>query len=230
MPRRHPLRDPFHVVGWATEALDAVRREAWNTARREGHTRNHGWAHGRRATVSTGPALALRRARYALWKNPENLTDRQRVKLEWIAKTDPRLYRAYLLKEGLRTVFKLPADQAGEALDRGVAWARRCRIESFVTLQRRIVGQRTQILASIAHGLSNAAHRIGQHQDLTHHPHRLRLRKPRPLNRPGNAHPRRTPPPCRAVNVPTEQSEKAINGRPGRHTRRLSFSRLLRPS
>jgi len=147
--------DPFHVVGWATEAVDAVRREAWNTARRGGHTRNHGWAHGRRATVSTGPALALRRARYALWKNPENLTDRQQVKLAWIAKTDPRLYRAYLLKEGLRTVFKLPVDQAAEALDRWVAWARRCRIESFLTLQRRIVGHRTQILASIAHGLSN---------------------------------------------------------------------------
>jgi transposase len=147
--------DPFHVVGWATEALDAVRREAWSNARRVGHTRNHGWAHGRRATVSTGPAQALRRARYALWKNPENLTDRQRAKLEWIAKTDPRLYRAYLLKEGLRTVFKLPADQAGEALDRWVAWARRCRIESFVRLQRRIVNHRAQILASIAHGLSN---------------------------------------------------------------------------
>jgi transposase len=147
--------DPFHVVGWATEALDAVRREAWSNARRGGHTRNHGFAHGRRSTVSTGPALALRRARYALWKNPENLTDRQRVKLEWIAKTDPRLYRAYLLKEGLRTVFKLPADHAGEALDSWIAWARRCRIESFVTLQRRIVGHRAQILASIAHGLSN---------------------------------------------------------------------------
>jgi transposase len=147
--------DPFHVVGWATDALDAVRRDAWNDARRGGHTRNHGWAHGRRATVSTGPALALRRARYALWKNPENLTDRQRVKLEWIATTDPRLYRAYLLKEGLRTVFKLPADQAAEALDRWVAWARRCRIESFVRLQRRIVGHRAQILASIEHGLSN---------------------------------------------------------------------------
>jgi transposase len=147
--------DPFHVVGWATEALDAVRREAWSNARRGGHTRNHGWAHGRRATVSTGPALALRRARYALWKNPENLTDRQQVKLAWIAKTDPRLYRAYLLKEGLRTVFKLPVDQAAQALDRWVAWARRCRIESFVTLQRRIVGHRAQILASIEHGLSN---------------------------------------------------------------------------
>ena len=147
--------DPFHVVGWASTALDAVRRQAWHTARRAGHTRPHGWAHGRRATVSTGAAQKLLRARYPLWKNPENLTDRQHAKLDWIAKTDPRLYRAYLLKEGLRTVFKLPADQAGEAIDRWVAWARRCRIESFVTLQRRIVGHRTQILAAIEHGLSN---------------------------------------------------------------------------
>ncbi len=147
--------DPFHVVGWATTALDAVRRQAWSNARRAGHIRNHGWAHGRRHTVSTGPALALRRARYALWKNPENLTERQQLKLAWIAKTDPRLYRAYLLKEALRIIFKLPVDQAGEALDKWVAWARRCRIESFVTLQRRIVAHRAQILAAIEHGLSN---------------------------------------------------------------------------
>ena len=25
--------DPFHVVAWATEALDQVRRQAWNDAR-----------------------------------------------------------------------------------------------------------------------------------------------------------------------------------------------------
>jgi transposase len=136
--------DPFHVVGWATEALDAVRREAWTNARRGGHTRNHGWAHGRRATVSTGPALALRRARYALWKNPENLTDRQRVKLEWIAKTDPRLYRAYLLKEGLRTVFKLPSTRparrwTGGSPGRGAAASNRslrCNVASLATAPR----------------------------------------------------------------------------------------------
>ena len=147
--------DPFHVVGWASEALDAVRRAAWAAARQAGQTRNHGWAHGRRATVATGDALALRRCRFALWKNPENLTERQQAKLEWIAKTDPRLWRAYLLKEGLRTIFKLPVDQAAEALDRWLSWARRCRIEAFVLLQRRIAGHRTQILASIEHGLSN---------------------------------------------------------------------------
>ncbi|MDJ0396214.1 ISL3 family transposase [Rhodococcus sp. G-MC3] len=98
---------------------------------------------------------ALLRSRYALWKNPENLTDRQRVKLRWIATTDPRLHRAYLLKEGLRTVFKLPVDQASDALERWIQWARRSRIESFVTLQRRVGVHREQILAAIEHGLSN---------------------------------------------------------------------------
>src|SRR4029078_6541471 len=75
--------DPFHVVGWATEALDAVRREAWSNARRARPTPPHGWAHGRGAARAPGAAHALRRARYALWKNPENLTDRQHAKLDW---------------------------------------------------------------------------------------------------------------------------------------------------
>ena len=77
------------------------------------------------------------------------------MKLQWISTTDPRLYRAYLLKEALRTIFKLPADHAAEALDRWVVWARRSRIASFVKLQRRIIGHRAQILASITHHLSN---------------------------------------------------------------------------
>ncbi|WP_458317035.1 ISL3 family transposase [Mycolicibacterium brisbanense] len=147
--------DPFHVVSWANEALDEVRRQAWNAARRAGHTQRHGWVAGRRVTVATGSAKALKRTRFALWKNPENLSERQRAKLEWIAKTDPRLYRAYLLKEALRTIFKLPVEQAAEALDKWVAWARRCRLESFVLLQQRITRHRRQILASIEHGLSN---------------------------------------------------------------------------
>lgn len=97
----------------------------------------------------------MKGARYALWKNPENLTSRQQTKLAWIAKTDPRLHRAYLLKEGLRLVFQLPLEEAAETLDVWVGWARRCRIPAFIDLQRRIVKHRTSILAAIEHGLSN---------------------------------------------------------------------------
>ncbi len=135
--------DPFHVVKWATEALDEVRREVWNQAK------------GRRpGATATGDARAVKRSRYALWKNPENLTDRQRTKLEWIAKTDPRLYRAYLLKEGLRHVFKVKGDAGKEALDRWIAWAQRCRIPAFVELGRKIRRHREAIDAALEHGLS----------------------------------------------------------------------------
>ena len=98
---------------------------------------------------STGKARLLKHARYALWKNPENLTIRQREKLAWVAKTDPRLHRAYLLKEGLRLVFHLKGQAGKEALDRWIAWAQRCRIPSFVDLQRRIRKHRAAIDATL---------------------------------------------------------------------------------
>jgi transposase len=148
--------DPFHVVGWATEAPDEVRRQAWNAARRAaGGSTPQGRSHGRPHRVASGHAKRLKGARWALWKNPENLTGHQRVKLEWVAKTDPRLYRAYLLKEALRTIFKLPPAEAAQAPKNWTGWASRCRIEPFVALGRRIRKHRHAILTAIEHGLSN---------------------------------------------------------------------------
>jgi hypothetical protein len=107
------------------------------------------------ARPDSARAAGIKNSRYALWKNPENLTEKQQTKLAWIVQTDPRLARAYYLKEGLRVIFKLPLAEATEALDKWVGWARRCRIPSFVKLQKSIVKHRTAILASIEHGLSN---------------------------------------------------------------------------
>jgi transposase len=144
--------DAFHVVKWATEALDEVRRQAWNQARRAGQTKGKGY--GRRD--ATGDARRLKGARYALWKNPDNLTERQADKLAWIAKTNPRLHRAWLLKEALRYVFTVKGDAGKIALDRWLSWARRCRIPAFVRLARRIKAVRERIDATLEHGLSNA--------------------------------------------------------------------------
>jgi transposase len=148
-PQAVRCADPFHVVAWATEALDEVRREAWNTA--AGRVRG---SDRRRGEGATGVARALKRSRYALWKNPEHLTARQAQKLAWIAKTDPRLYRAYLLKEGLRHVFKVKGEEGKQALDCWIAWAQRCRIPAFVALQQRIRRHREEIDAALEHRLS----------------------------------------------------------------------------
>jgi transposase len=151
-PRAVLCADPFHVIKWATDALDQVRREAWNDARRQA---GKGLKDNRGRHIAKGHARSLKHARWALWKNPGNLTERQQAKLGWIATTDPRLYRAYLLKEGLRYVFKVKGEAGKEALERWCSWAQRCRIGPFVELGRMIKRHRPAIDAALEHGLSN---------------------------------------------------------------------------
>jgi transposase len=67
-----------------------------------------------------GEARTIKRARFALWKNPQDLTERQRHRLDSIAKTDPRLCRAYLLKEDLRYVFAVEGQEGKEAFDQWI--------------------------------------------------------------------------------------------------------------
>lgn len=142
--------DAFHVVAWAIDALDVERRRSWNAAA----GRNPAGPGAPQRARSSGTAQRSKRARYALWKNPEDLTDRQRHELDWIAKTDPRLWRAYLLKEGLRYVFAVKGDEGREALDRWIIWARRSRLPAFVDLVRKITNHRAAIDATLEHGLS----------------------------------------------------------------------------
>ena len=99
----------------------------------------------------------IKGCRYALLKNPENLTDRQQAGLARVAQVNKTLYRAYLLKEQFRLVFQLRGKAAIRALDDWCAWARRCRIPSFVDLCYRIVRHRESIVATLTNdGLSNA--------------------------------------------------------------------------
>jgi transposase len=76
--------------------------------------------------------------------------------MEMLIKSDKRLYRAYLLKEGLRLVFRYSYAEAIKELDRWLKWAQRCRIKEFVQLGRKIRRHKAAILASIKNGLTNA--------------------------------------------------------------------------
>jgi transposase len=140
-PQAMVCLDPFHVVKWATDALDQVRRQTWNAARKGG---------------DAVAAKELKGARFALWKNPADLTGRQRARLARIAEVNRPLYRAYLLKEELRLVFRVKGPHAVALLDAWLAWARRCRIPAFVKLARTVAAHRDGIVASLLHGLSNA--------------------------------------------------------------------------
>jgi len=140
-PQAELCMDPFHVVSWAVDALDVVRRQVWNQARRAGQT---------------GLARGLRDCRFALWKNPERLTARQQNKLAFIQKTNRKLYRAYLLKEQLRQVFAPGGAERIVLLDAWLRWAARSRIEPFVDLARRMRRYRDDIAHTLTHQLANA--------------------------------------------------------------------------
>ncbi len=133
--------DPFHIVKAATDALDEIRREVWNQARKAGETQL---------------AKELKGARFVLWKNAEGLTERQEAKLARIQTLNQRLYRAYLLAQQLRQIYRVPAEQAHALLDAWLSWARRSRLEPFQKLARRITAQRERVEAAFINNLSNA--------------------------------------------------------------------------
>jgi len=133
--------DPFHLVALATDALDEIRREVCNDARRHGQTQL---------------ARELKGARFALWKNPGHLTERQQLKLARVQQLNQRPYRAYLLAQQLREIYRVGFDDAITLLDAWLAWARRCRLAPFVKLAKTITDQRAGIESALRHGLSNA--------------------------------------------------------------------------
>jgi transposase len=132
-PRAVICLDPFHVVAWAMKALDKVRVRTM--------------------------AKAGVRDRHAMWatrKNPADLTGEQKTSMAEIAVTNKALYRAYLLKEQLREVFRVKGRKGRQLLAGWLSWASHSRIPEFVTLARSIRRYRDLIHNTLDHGLSNA--------------------------------------------------------------------------
>lgn len=132
--------DAFHVVAWVNNAVDEIRRDLWNEHRKAGDQQL---------------ADAIKGTRWALLKNPENLTTGQQVKLADVERNNQPLYRAYLLKEQLRLLLKQPAQAAAGLLDQWLVWASTCALEPIMKVARTVARIRPQIDATLEHGLSN---------------------------------------------------------------------------
>ncbi len=132
--------DTFHLVGWATDALDEVRREEWNRLRRTG---------GARA------AKEFKGLRWMLLRNWENLSSAQKGTIRDLERANTRAFRAWQLKEELRDILSMPLIAARRALDDWLAYASRSRLAPFVKLARTIRHYRASIEATIEWKLTN---------------------------------------------------------------------------
>lgn len=132
--------DPFHVVRLANHALNLVRRGEWNRQGRS-KTRAGRWLMG---------------TRWALVTAPERQSERQRGLLAQLEQANHTLYSAYLLKEQLRGLYRLPDPEHAPALfDLWLEAARTSGLASFERLAGTLVRFRDSILAAIRLGLSN---------------------------------------------------------------------------
>jgi transposase len=142
--------DPFHVVKLVGDALDEVRRDLWQTLRRLPDDR---WAKD------------FKGSRWALLKNPEDLTDTQADQLAKIRRTRGGIWRAYEMKEQFRAIFAgdLDRDHAAVLLDRWCARAQRCRLDPFIKAARTM---RNRALSLPCHP-SRSSSRVGGHRFVT---------------------------------------------------------------
>lgn len=135
--------DNYHVVQLATKALDEVRREHWNELRQGG---------------DPDAAKQFKDNRWALLKNPQDLTERQADTLAAFQAAGGKIPRAWAMKEMVRAIFApgLTVDAVAGLIDRLLARLSRSRLKPFVRLGRTIRKHREGILAARRLNISNA--------------------------------------------------------------------------
>lgn len=138
IPQAVIVFDRFHVERLARDALDQVRRAEV------------------RAIKASRYARVVKKSRYALLKNPWNLSALESDKLADIHQHNQRLYRAYLLKETLCKVFDYrQPKRARDLLEAWLSWACRSKLAPFVRISRTIRQHFDSILTYIRWRLTN---------------------------------------------------------------------------
>lgn len=140
-PTARIVYDLFHILKLASEAVDDVRRAMVRKLNE---------------LDDQEEAAAVKKSRFALLKNPWDLSSKEWDKLAAIQKHNAPLYRAYLLKESLADIFREASKEtAQEELDRWLAWASRSRLKPFVKAARTIRKYKDGILAYVETNLTN---------------------------------------------------------------------------
>lgn len=159
--------DPFHVVSWMNSALDEVRRNEWSEAKKlytqlkppkrkkpgrpKKEEENNEFKEAKKAMDE------IKNSRWAVLKNPDNLSDAQNKKLTNIKKkADSHLFKTWEFKEDLRAIFKFKyAKVAEKHLDEWLHRAAYSRIPQVVEVEQKIRKRKEDVLSAIRLGLGN---------------------------------------------------------------------------
>lgn len=123
------ILDRFHIAKKLNEGIDQVRRN--ETA----------------VLIKRGKAVVLKHSRWCFLKNPENLTDNQKVKLKELLACNLKTIRAYLLKEDFQNFWAYTsATWAGKFLDQWCTQVMRSKLEPMKKVAKTIRAHKPLIL------------------------------------------------------------------------------------
>ena len=117
VPHAKRCADPFHVILWCSAMLDSVRLRASRELKKNG---------------KKAKAKEVKGAHIALGKDPSDLSEKQKAKIDLIAQECPELYQAYKAKEELRQIMKEAPEVAKLALN---DWCERMKNSDIKELQ-----------------------------------------------------------------------------------------------
>jgi transposase len=121
--------DRFHIMKQFSKALDEIRAEETKRLKRDGYE------------------PVLKKSRWCLWKRPEDLTDKQTVRLSELLKYNLRTVRAYLLREDFQRFWEYRGPSwAGRFLDEWTRRVMRSRPEPMKEVARTLRHHRPLIL------------------------------------------------------------------------------------
>jgi transposase len=123
------ILDRFHVSQKLSKAIDEVR------------------ASETRSLVAKGKVVVLKHSRWALLKNPENLTDNQKIKLKDLLLCNLKTIRAYLLKEDFKNFWEYTSVAwAGKFMEAWCTQVMRSRLEPMKKVAKTIRSHKQLLL------------------------------------------------------------------------------------
>ncbi|MBR5400625.1 MAG: ISL3 family transposase [Treponema sp.] len=169
--------DSFHVVEWINGALSELRLEEWREKLAELKSLKKKREQARlkakvnkdekykklaesldlQVSAKQEEVKKIKGGLYALGKNPENLTESQKLKLAWLIQSSSKLHRAYDRKEQLRNALHCADfNVAREEIKKWIRWTKVCRIELFKKLGQKIERHLDSIINTIKYKMNNA--------------------------------------------------------------------------
>lgn len=133
--------DPFHVIKLCGDALDRVRRDAWQALRED----------------DPGRAAWIKGTRFAVRRRAGNLRPGDRTILDALERDNHDIYRGWLLVEQLRAVYVAAThDEAMALLDDWILAALTSDLDPFIRCALTIDAHRELVVNAITERLSNA--------------------------------------------------------------------------